>query len=44
MRGVVCDAVARGLFDVVLTPHHDDAHGNHVHLEVKPDVNWTYVR
>lgn len=44
LRDVVCDAVARGLFQVVLTPHHDKAHGNHVHLEVKPDVNWTYVR
>lgn len=44
MRWVVCDAVAHGLFDVVLTPHHDAAHDNHVHLEVKPNVDWTYVR
>jgi hypothetical protein len=44
LRGVVCDAVAQGLFDVVLTPHHDAAHGNHLHLELKPDVDWTYVR
>jgi hypothetical protein len=44
LRNVVCDAVARGLFQVVLTPHHDKAHQDHVHLEVKPDVDWTYVR
>ena len=44
MRGVVCDAVSRGLFQVVLTPHHDKAHENHVHLEVRPGVDWTYVR
>ena len=44
LRGVVCDAVASNLFQVVLTPHHDRAHENHVHLELKPEVNWTYVR
>ena len=26
------------LFQVVLTPHHDRAHENHVHLELKPEV------
>lgn len=44
LRGVVCEAVQRGLFQVVLTPHHDRAHQNHVHLELVPDVDWTYVR
>lgn len=44
LRGLVCDAVARNLFQVVLTPHHDRAHENHVHLELKPEVSWTYVR
>jgi hypothetical protein len=43
LRGVVCEAVQRGLFQVVLTPHHDRAHQNHVHLELVPDVDWTYV-
>jgi len=28
----------------VLTPHHDRAHQNHVHLELVPDVPWSYVR
>jgi hypothetical protein len=44
LRGVVCDAVEGNLFQVVLTPHHDRAHGNHVHLEIRPDVDWSYVR
>ena len=44
LRTVVCEAVQRGLFQVVLTPHHDRAHQNHVHLELVPDVDWTYVR
>ncbi len=44
LRGVVCDAIREGIFQVVLTPHHDAAHDNHVHLEVRPNVNWTYVR
>jgi hypothetical protein len=44
LRSVVCDAVESNLFQVVLTPHHDRAHENHVHLEIRPEVNWTYVR
>jgi hypothetical protein len=44
LRGVVCDAVDHKLFQIVITPHHDRAHGNHVHLERKPEVTWTYVR
>lgn len=44
LRTLVCDAIDRRLFQVVLTPHHDKAHHNHVHLELRPDVNWTYVR
>jgi hypothetical protein len=44
IRRVVCAAVAHNLFQVVLTPHYDNAHRNHVHLELKPDVDWTFVR
>lgn len=44
LRELVCAAVARELFQVVLTPHHDRAHQNHLHLEVRPGVDWTYVR
>jgi hypothetical protein len=44
LRGVTCKAVDRKLFQVVLTPHYDKAHRNHVHLEVKPDVDWLFVK
>jgi hypothetical protein len=44
LRDVVCAAVDRDLFQVVLTPHYDRAHQNHVHLELVPDVDWSYVR
>jgi hypothetical protein len=44
LRNVVCAAVERDLFQVVLTPHYDRAHQNHVHLELVPDVDWSYVR
>lgn len=44
MRAAICAAVQHDLFQVVLTPHHDEAHANHVHLEVRPGVGWTYVR
>ena len=44
LRHLVCESVTRDLFQVVLTPHHDQAHHNHVHLEVRPGVDWTHVR
>ena len=44
LRSVVCRAVERDLFQVVLTPHHDLDHQNHVHLEVVPGIDWSYVR
>jgi hypothetical protein len=44
LRRIVCEAVARDLFQVVLTPHHDRAHHNHIHLELVPEVDWSYVK
>lgn len=42
MRALVCAASERSLFQMVLTPHYNDAHGNHVHLEIDPlrDGSW----
>lgn len=34
MRELVCDAAAQSLFQLVLTPHYNDAHADHLHLEV----------
>jgi hypothetical protein len=44
LRTITCTAAERRLFQVVLTPHYNKAHENHVHLEIKPEVSWTYVR
>jgi hypothetical protein len=44
LRSVLCQAVDRKLFQVVLTPHYNKAHANHLHLERKPDVDWSYVK
>lgn len=44
LRSVLCQAVDRKLFEVILTPHYNKAHANHLHLERKPDVDWLYVR
>jgi hypothetical protein len=43
LRQVVCRAVERDLFQVVITPHHDRDHQNHVHLELVPNINWSFV-
>jgi hypothetical protein len=44
LRSVTCSGIDRGLFQIALTPHYNKAHENHVHLERKPEVDWTYVR
>lgn len=38
VRRAVCAASAAAMFNVVLTPHYDDDHQNHVHLEVRPGM------
>lgn len=44
LRALVCEAVDAHLFQVVLTPNYNQAHFNHVHLEVKAGVKWFLVR
>ena len=44
LRGVVCAAIESDLFQTTVTPHHNDAHANHVHLELVPGVDWTWAR
>lgn len=44
LRAAVCAAVRTELFQVVLTPHHDRSHQNHLHLELVPGVPWSYLR
>lgn len=44
LRDVVCDAARRGLFQVVVTPHHNAAHADHVHLEIDPLASSLWIR
>jgi hypothetical protein len=44
MRQLVCEAAARGLFQIVVTPHYNDTHGNHVHLEIDPQGGSLWIR
>jgi hypothetical protein len=43
LRDLVCGAYERELFQVALTPHHDEHHENHVHLELRPGVTWSLL-
>lgn len=41
---LVCDAAARGLFHVILTPNYNAQHHDHLHLEIAPDAEWMLVK
>ena len=43
LREILCDSVARHLFNVVLTPNFNKPHHNHFHLEVTSGVKWFLV-
>jgi hypothetical protein len=40
LRRFVCDVDATGSFNLILTPHYDQRHQNHFHLEVRRDIPW----
>ncbi len=43
LRVILCEAVSRRLFNVVLTPNYNRPHKNHFHLEVTEGVKWFLV-
>ncbi len=43
LRSILCEAVERRLFNVVLTPNYNRPHKNHFHLEVTEGVRWFLV-
>ncbi len=43
LREILCEAVSRKLFNIVLTPNYNRPHKNHFHLEVAADVKWFLV-
>ena len=44
LRDLACDAAQRGYFQVVVTPHHNAAHANHLHLEIDPAASSLWMR
>ena len=44
MRRVVCKAAEQNIFHVVITPHYNRAHRNHVHLEIADHARATWIR
>jgi hypothetical protein len=40
---ILCEAADQRVFHYMLTPHFDQAHADHVHLEIKPSVKWFLV-
>ena len=43
LRAILCEAVDRRLFNVVLTPNYNKPHHNHFHLELTVGVSWFLV-
>jgi hypothetical protein len=43
LRELVCEASRRGIFQTVVTPHHNPEHNNHVHLEVSSSFAPTWI-
>lgn len=43
LRAILCEAVDRRLFNVVLTPNYNRPHHNHFHLEITAGVAWFLV-
>jgi hypothetical protein len=40
LRAFVCALDASGSFNLILTPHYDGRHQDHLHLEVRRDIKW----
>lgn len=43
LMSLVCEGRDLRLFHVMLTPHFNRAHHDHLHLEIKPDTPWFLV-
>lgn len=43
LLSVVCEAADQRIFHYMLTPHFNEAHADHLHLEIKTGVKWFLV-
>jgi hypothetical protein len=44
LRSITCEAADARIFNSILTPNHDRAHFNHLHVEVRAGVAWYILR
>lgn len=44
LRNLVCDIARSGLFHYMLTPNHDRAHHDHLHVDIKRNATRTVIR
>ena len=44
LRAFVCDLHAAHVFNLILTPHYDYRHRDHLHLEVRQGIDWYLTR
>ncbi len=44
LRNLLCDLAREGVFHYMLTPNYDQAHHDHVHLDIKRDARRTVIR
>lgn len=44
LRNLTCALARSGAFHHILTPHHDLAHRNHLHLDIKRDNQWFSIQ
>jgi hypothetical protein len=40
---ILCEVADHRIFHYMLSPHYDEAHADHWHLEIKPGVKWFLV-
>jgi len=43
LRELVCNAARHGIFQTIVTPHHNPEHDNHVHLEISSSFAPTWI-
>jgi hypothetical protein len=43
LMSIVCEASDQRIFHYTLTPHFNQAHADHLHMEIKPGVKWFLI-
>lgn len=43
LMSILCEVADQRIFHYMLSPHYNEPHGDHLHLEIKPGVKWFIV-